>query len=136
MVRTIKGSKHTARITKEKKTGNVRYLPSTDQLRELLIAQVSGRQPNDFVFHSPGGLSIIDQMLEKRVLKPLLKILGLGDGVLYAARHFLGTRGMQHGMVITDVEYLMGHSTIETTMRNYVSVGKPTSKLPSISRND
>ena len=92
-----------------------------------------GKQPNDFVFPSPKGKSIDDRMLQRRILKPVLKKLGLEDRDLYAARHSFGTRAVQQGMSLTDVAYLMGHTTVETAMRNYVSVTKPAVTLPSIS---
>jgi integrase len=130
--RTLKGSNHAARVSKGTKTENVRYLPLTDDLRELLIPQLAGKTPDQFVFLSPKDLSINDQMLEKRILKPVMKKLGYGDKDLYMARHFFGTRAVQQGMVITDVAYLMGHSTVETAMRNYVSVKSPAIALPSI----
>jgi integrase len=130
--RTIKGSNHSARVQKGTKTENSRYLPLTDELIELLLAQVRGKQANDFVFHSPKSKSIDDRMLQRRVLKPVLKKLGLEDRDLYAARHSFGTRAVQQGMALTDVAYLMGHTTVETAMRNYVSVSKPAVALPSI----
>jgi integrase len=59
--------------------------------------------------------------------------LGIGDRDLYVARHSFGTRAVQQGMPLTDVAYLMGHTTIETASRNYVDVGKPAVSLPNIS---
>jgi integrase len=130
--RTVKGSHHAARIQKETKTDNVRYLPLTDELITLLEKQIAGKQPDDFVFPSPTGLCIDDRMLKRRVIKPVLKELGFGDRDLYAARHSFGTRAVQQGMSLTDVAYLMGHTTIETASRNYVHVGKPAVALPGL----
>lgn len=130
--RTTKGTHHAARISKGTKSGNVRYLPMSDDLRLLLIAQMDKKAPDDFVFPSPKGLSIDDRMLQRRLFKPVMIKLGIGDKDLYVGRHCFGTRGVQQGMPITDVAYLMGHSTIETAMRNYVSVNKPAVSLPAI----
>lgn len=130
--RTIKGANHAARIRKGTKMENVRYLPMTDELMGLLIPQIEMKQPDDFVFPSPKNLSIDDNMLERRIIKPVLIKLGIGDRDLYVARHCFGTRCVQQGMVLTDVAYLMGHTTIETASRNYVDVGKPAVALPSI----
>lgn len=130
--RTVKGSNHAARIQKGTKTENARYLPLTDDLIILLEKQIAGKQPGDFVFPSPHGLSIDDSTLQRRIVKPVMKKLGLGDKVLYAARHSFGTRAVQQGMALTDVAYLMGHTTIETASRNYVHVGKPAITLPAI----
>jgi integrase len=130
--RTKKGSNHAARVQKGTKTENARWLPLSDDLVELLLKQVVNKKPDDFIFPSPRGLSIDDQMLQKRILKPVLKKLDLEDRDLYAARHSFGTRAVQQGMALTEVAYLMGHTTVETAMRNYVSVSKPAVNLPSI----
>lgn len=128
--RTTKGTHHAARISKGTKTGNTRYLPMTDELMEFLMPLVQGKALEDFVFPSPRGLSIDDRMLARRIIKPVLKELGLGNRDLYVARHSFGTRAVQQGMAITDVAYLMGHSTVETAIRNYVSVDKPAIPMP------
>ncbi|MDX2046091.1 MAG: tyrosine-type recombinase/integrase [Chitinophagaceae bacterium] len=130
--RTIKGTNHAARRVKGTKMNNIRYLPLSEELRILLELQVKGKTPDDFVFKSPNGLSIDDKMFKRRVFKPVLMKLGLGDRDLYVARHSFGTRAVQQGLVLTDVAYLMGHSTVETTMRNYVSVAKATKNLPTL----
>ncbi|WP_121357055.1 site-specific integrase [Flavisolibacter nicotianae] len=132
--RTIKGTNHASRIEKGTKMQNVRYLPLSTELSILLEPLLENKKSEDFVFVSPKGLTIDDKMLKRRVLKPVMEKLGLGDRDLYAARHSFGTRAVQQGMVLTEVAYLMGHSTVETTMRNYVSVTKPATSLPIISR--
>jgi integrase len=132
--RTVKGTNHKARIAKGTKMQNVRYLPLSKELIEILEPQVKGKKPDDFVFISPKGLSIDDRMLEKRIMKPVLKKLEFGDRDLYSARHAFGTRAIQQGMVLTDLAYLMGHSNVETAMRNYVSVSRKATTLPSINR--
>lgn len=131
--RTLKGTNHAARVQKGTKMENVRYLPLTDDLPILLEKQIEDKQPNDFVLPSLNNLCIDDKMLQRRVIKPVLKELGFDDRDLYAARHSFGTRAIQQGMPLTDVAYLMGHSTIETASRNYVHVTKPATTLPGIS---
>ncbi|CAL1517839.1 site-specific integrase [Chitinophaga sp. MM2321] len=132
--RSVKGTSHVARIRKETKTDNVRYLPLNEELRLLLIKQIKGRKEDDFVFPSPRGMCIDDHMLQRRIYKPVMKALGFGDKDLYAARHSFGTRSIQQGISVTDTAYALGHSTIETAVRTYVHVEKPTTALPSISR--
>ena len=130
--RTIRGSNHSARIQKPTKTGNTRYIPIPDELLMVLIKQIEGKKPDDFVFHSPKGLSIDDKMLQKRILKPVMKKLGIEDRDLYAARHSFGTRAVQQGIPLTDVAYLMGHASVETTSRNYVHVESPAVRMPEM----
>jgi integrase len=130
--RTIKGTNHAARISKGTKMENVRYLPIPEELRELLTAQVKDKNPDDLVFLSQKGLCIDDRMLQRRVFKPVLIKLDIGDRDLYVGRHSFGTRAVQQGMPLTDVAYLMGHTTIETASRNYVDVRKPATVLPTM----
>jgi integrase len=132
LARTSKDTNHAARVVKGTKTENVRILPLTENFCQLLQVHIEGKDTNDLVFPSPRGKSIDDHMFERRILKPVLQKLGLGNKDLYVARHSFGTRAIQQGMVITDVAYLMGHSTIETAMRNYVSVSRLSSKLPKL----
>lgn len=132
--RTVKGTNHAARIEKGTKMQNTRYLPLSNELSEILEVQVQNKKPDDFVFTSQQGLSIDDRMLQRRIVKPVMKELGFGDRDLYAARHSFGTRAIQQGMVLTDLAYLMGHSTIETAMRNYVSVTRQAPVLPTITK--
>lgn len=132
--RTIKGTNHACRIEKGTKMQNVRYLPLTSELEALLKPLVENKKLEEFVFVSPKGLTIDDKMLQRRVLKPVMQKLGLGDRDLYAARHSFGTRAVQQGMVLTEVAYLMGHSTVETAMRNYVSVTRPATTLPVLAK--
>ncbi|GEM_PF-6942224 len=90
--RTLKGSNHAARVQKGTKTENTRRLPLTDDLVELMRKQIANKQSDDFVFPFPKELSIDDQTLQKRILRPVLRKLRLGDRNLYAARHSFDTR--------------------------------------------
>lgn len=132
--RTIKGYHHAARVKKATKTENERYVQMTEELLSILLPQIEGKQPNDFVFHSFRGKSINDQMFQKRIFKPILKILGIDERDLYSARHSFGTRAVQQHMALTDVAYVMGHASIQTAIRNYVAVMPRKVELPKIKR--
>lgn len=132
LARTVKGSNHASRIRKGTKTGNKRFLPLNEELIDILCKQIIGKDADDLVFQSVKGLSIDDRMLQRRIIKPVLRKLGFGNRDLYSARHAFGTRGVQQGMALTDIAYLMGHSSIETASRNYVHVGRPAKVLPAL----
>lgn len=134
LARTTKGTHSAARISKETKTGNTRYLPITEELAELLLPIVIGKNPDNLIFVSPRGVSIDDRMLQRRIIKPVLKFLGLGNKDLYSARHAFGTRAVEQGIALTSVAYLMGHNSIQTASSNYVHVGKKATALPTISK--
>lgn len=134
LARTNKGTCNAARISKGTKTGNTRYIPLNEELSNLLLPLVTGKDDDSFVFISPRGFAIDDRMLKRRIIKPVMIELGIGDRDLYAARHSFGTRAVQQGMAITDVAYLLGHSTVETTIRNYVGIEKRKVTLPDLKR--
>lgn len=130
--RTRKGTNHAARVRKGTKTENVRYLPLDGPLKELVEDQIIGKKPDDFVFPSQTGLSIDDHRLQTRIYKPVMVALGFGNRDLYAARHSFGTRSIEQGISPTSTAYAMGHATIDTVIRNYVAVVKPSTELPKI----
>ncbi|NLR58151.1 tyrosine-type recombinase/integrase [Chitinophaga polysaccharea] len=134
--RTKKGTNHSARIRKGTKTENTRYLPLSDELLDMLRVQVKDKQADNFVFLSPKGLSIDDHMLQQRIFKPVMKALGFGDKDLYVARHSYGTRSIEQGIPATSTAYAMGHSTVETVIRNYVAIAKPSTSLAQISKKN
>ena len=134
LARTSKGSNHTARVRKGTKMENTRYIPMPEEILAVIKILVEGKGPEDLVFLSPNGVSIDDRMLQRRVLKPVMKALGYGDKDLYVARHSFGTRAINKGMAPTSTAYLLGHSTVETVMRNYVSIGKAPNCIPTIGK--
>lgn len=127
MARTVDGTHAAARIRKETKTAEIRRIPLTEELRAILKSVTQGKAPDDLVFQSPKGNPIDDRMLQRRVLKPVLEKLNISPRDLYAARHSFGTRAINQGMAPNEVAYLMGHGSVETTFRNYVSPSIPKS---------
>lgn len=131
MARTMQGTHAAARIRKVTKTDEIRRIPLTIELSAILKSVTQGKAPDDLVFQSPKGNLIDDRMLQRRVLKPVLEKLKISPRDLYAARHSFGTRAIQQGMAPTDVAYLMGHASVETTFRNYVTPSVPAA-LPTM----
>lgn len=132
LARTRDGSHSSARVVKETKTGNVRLLPMNDQVYDLLFPLCDGKSRDSLVFVSPMGNMIDDRMLQQRTFKPILRELGIKDRVLYALRHSFSTRALQQGMTVYEVAQLMGHASIETTMRNYIHLVNRPKNLPGL----
>lgn len=132
LARTKNCTNSAQRIRKQTKTGNIRFLPMSDRLYKTLWERCQGRNREALVFTSHKGLAIDDRALQRRVLKPILKALGLAERDLYAARHSFGSRAIEQGFPISSVSYLMGHSNIETTMRNYIHIIRKPEKLPEL----
>lgn len=131
--RTVRGTNHAARIEKETKMQNTRHLPLSNELSEILKVQIQNKKPDDFVFTSQQGLSIDDRMLQRRILT-------CNEGIRIWRQRFICCKAFfwyscnstRNGL--TDLAYLMGHSTVETAMRNYVSVTRQAPVLPTISK--
>jgi integrase len=66
------------------------------------------------------------------VFKPILQKLNIEERVLYALRHSFGTRAVEQGMSLYEAAQLMGHSSIETTMRNYIHLINRPKNLPGL----
>jgi len=120
-----------ARIFKETKTGKNRLLPLNKELRDLLLIQCIDKKPEDLVFPSPQGKIIDAQNLQNRVLKPILKELGIDSRDLYAARHSFATRCLESQLTVANTAYLMGN-TPRTIYLHYADVVKKPDSLPEI----
>jgi integrase len=131
LARSIKGTNASARVRKETKNGKVRMLPFTDDLKEILMPLVEGRDGDDLVFTSFTGLSIDDRMFQKRVFAVVLKGLNIPHRVLYACRHTFGSRCIDAGMTPVMVSFLMGNAP-ETLLRSYTHQLRLPESLPPI----
>lgn len=132
LARTKNATNAKVRVRKPTKTGNIRFLPMSDRLYAILWERCKDKKADDLIFTSHKGLAVDDKTLQKRVLKPIIKALGLADRDLYAARHSFGSRAIEQGFNLSAVSYLMGHSNIETTMRNYIHIIRKPDKLPDL----
>lgn len=119
------------RIRKETKNGKIRFIPFTNDLAEIILPLLEGKNPDDLVFTSYRGLAIDDRMLQRRVFSEVLKALQIEPRNLYACRHTFSSRCIQAGMTPVDTAFLMGNNP-ETALRNYTHQLSTTTTLPSI----
>jgi integrase len=135
LARSLKGTHASARIRKETKNGKIRQLPLTDDLRELLEKQASGKQGNDLVFTSPKGKAIDDRMFQRRIFRTVLEGLNIENRVLYACRHTFSSRCMESGLSPVTTAFLMGNNP-ETALKSYTHQLSLPENLPSIVYNE
>lgn len=131
LARSIKGSNSSQRIRKETKTGIVRYIPLMDDLKSILLPLLIDRQEDDLVFLSHNGVSIDDKKFQKYVFKPVQLKLGIEPRVLYACRHYFGSRCIEIGLTPVQTAFLMGNSP-EVCLRNYTHQMNIPNKLPGL----
>jgi integrase len=130
--RTLKGDNAKARVLKGTKTNNIRHLPLTGQLAELLVPLCEGRKPDEFVFTSHIGNPVNDRMFQQKFLKPVLKKLDIEERDLYALRHTFGTMAIEQGFTPLEAGYLMGHNNPRTILDKYAHLRKKPTRLPKI----
>lgn len=131
LARTVNGTNDSARVRKETKNGKERVLPLTEDLLEVVQPLLINKQPDDLVFQSFSGGAIDDRMFQRRVFKPVLKVLGIADRDLYACRHTFGSRCINQGISPVMTAFLMGNNP-ETALRNYTHQITLPKDLPSI----
>lgn len=119
------------KIFKETKTGKDRLIPLPKDLLELLKAQCFNKGSEDLVFTSPQGKIIDAQNLQKRVFKPVLKLLNIPERDLYAARHSFANRCLESQISVANTAYLMGN-TPRTIYLHYADVVNKPDSLPDI----
>lgn len=131
LARTLKGTNDAARIRKDTKNGKHRVLPLPEDLKELLMPLIAGKDEDDLVFMSPTGKAIDDKMFQRRIFKKVLHHLGIPHRVLYACRHTFGSRLINSGVNPVTTAFLMGNSP-ETALRHYTHLTILPDSLPSL----
>jgi len=119
------------RYWKDTKNYKVREIPLTSDLREILLPLVKDKDPEDLVFTSPRGSFINDRNFQVRILKPILKGLGLPDKHLYAFRHSFASRALEQGLNILTTSYLMGNNP-DTMLKHYAKIINKPKDLPGL----
>ncbi|RCJ38100.1 hypothetical protein A6769_10125 [Nostoc punctiforme NIES-2108] len=108
------------RVRKETKTGNVRYLNMTVELRELLLAmRTTGYIYNGLVFKAPQGGTIDADNFRERYWIPVLDAQGVPYRKPYTTRHTMASTAIEQGTPVTGVAYLLGHTDTTMVMKTY-----------------
>lgn len=131
LARTLRSTAGSARIRKPTKNEKERVLPLTQDLLEVLVPQIRGKQPDDLVFPSSTGKPMDDHNFQNRIFKPVLKKLGIEERVLYAARHTFGSRCIDAGLTPVATAFLMGNNP-ETALKRYTHQLNVSDRLPGI----
>jgi len=108
----------TADKSKSKKT---RHVPLTESARKVLDSLPRSIRSEDFVFSRLNGRN--DGLLKKAFKKAVEKAK-LKEVSLHTLRHTYASRLVMAGVDLPTVKELMGHSSIQTTMR-YAHLSRP-----------
>lgn len=110
-----------------------RYVEITDRMLDVLrgIKAAQQKQPSEWVFPSRSKSGHWDNSNQtwvrtaSRIIKELERRKGLGESVgewhddlvLYSARHTFATNFLKAGGLVTQLQVLLGHASITTTMK-------------------
>lgn len=132
--RNLAKSAHTtSKIIKETKTGEIRYLPINNTLREVLEAhRPLHYAKDDLVFKGARGGAVLDYRAFREVWEKVLAGLGMEYRNPYQTRHSaLSQIAMKHGLVAASK--IAGHKSIEMVSRHYVKfVGELGDVMPEL----
>jgi integrase len=100
-----------------KRTGQTRIIPLNSLVKETLLRLTQGKKAGDFVFTNP--LTGAPSTEIKKGFKRACELAGIPKkkDYPYLLRHTFGTRLAEKGVKIPEIKELMGHTSLEMTMR-------------------
>jgi len=98
------------------KVSNDDFIPMTNRLRTTLLNRQKAVE-GEYVF--PGRFGGHKTIQNNRALEAAFKRAGLTDVSSHNMRKTFATRLLNRGAAITDVQHLLGHSSVKTTERSY-----------------
>lgn len=108
------------RVRKQTKTGNIRYLSLSSELRSLLInLRPLKINLDSLVFTTPQGCIIDADNFRDRQWVKVLKAQGVPYRKPYTTRHTMISHAIEQGIPITGVAYLAGHKDTSMIIKNY-----------------
>lgn len=108
-----------------KTRAGIRDVPLPDQIADLIRGYIRDHYiENDrrLIFRSRTGTKIYSANFHVKLWQPLLERAGLGAEDRYhfhALRHFAASWMIEHGLPVTDVAMLLGHSKFDMTLQVY-----------------
>ena len=98
------------------KVSNDDFIPMTNRLRATLLNRQKAVE-GDYVF--PGRYGGHKMIQNNRALEAAFKRAGLTDVSSHNMRKTFATRLLSRGAAITDVQHLLGHTSVKTTEKAY-----------------
>ncbi len=103
------------------KVSNDDFIPMTNRLRTTLLNR-KRIVDSEYVF--PGRFGGYKTIQNNRALEAAFQRAGLDDVSSHNLRKTFATRLLNRGAAITDVQHLLGHSSVKTTERAYAAFVK------------
>ena len=103
------------------KVSNDDFIPMTNRLRTVLLNR---RQAVDSEYVFPGRFGGHKTIQNNRALEAAFRRAGIMDVSSHNLRKTFATRLLSRGAAITDVQHLLGHSSVKTTEKAYAAFVK------------
>lgn len=109
-----------SRIRKETKTGSIRHLPMSPELRGLLSNILPEPDPSSdrLVFTTVNG-AVIDNGNFRALWQQILASCGVPYRKPHAIRHTMLSHAVEQGIPLTGVAYLAGHANTRAVIQTY-----------------
>ncbi len=105
--------KQTQIVVRESKNGESRYIPMSKTLEEILMKQKE-QSTSQFVFPGRYGKKLVDI---KTGFRAALERAGIKDFRFHDLRHTFASQLVMNGETLNTVRELLGHKTLEMTLR-------------------
>lgn len=99
------------------KTKAIRYFPINDEVLDVLRYQFKNQKSDKFVFTTPKGEIIKPDHFSSRQFKDALDRANIKRVRFHDLRHTFASHYMMNGGNIYDLQKLLGHKDITTTMK-------------------
>lgn len=99
------------------KTKAIRYLPMNDEVYDLLKFLWKNQKSEVFIFTDETGKSLCPDHYSSRHFKAALDLAGIKRIRFHDMRHTFASHYMMNGGNIYDLQKLLGHKDIKTTMK-------------------
>ncbi|MBY0553186.1 site-specific integrase, partial [bacterium] len=99
------------------KTKSIRYVPMNDQVYDVLRFLWTKQTSQKLVFAKPNGEPIDPDHYSNRQFKTALKLADIEPVNFHKTRHTYASQFMMNGGNIYDLQKILGHKDIKTTMK-------------------
>lgn len=104
--------------TKQKKE---KVIPLTDGIKEVLESMIDDRRKNGYVIPLSPGMKERGAVWMTDLIKKIREHSGIEDFIFHNIRHTVATRmvseALGRGVGIADIQKILGHSSLDTTMK-------------------
>jgi integrase len=97
----------------------VRVIPIPQKTLELLIPNLDGKGPKDWVFTGSNGKVLAYSQFRRAIFMPAVESLGWENVTPHTLRHTCASLLISLGAPVTTVSFILGHASVKMTLDIY-----------------